>query len=195
MPLRHGPLGARIRLMRGAGLGLILVTLVACGGRGSQASPTATPAPSAATVPPPSTTPPASVAPQGSLTPVFGHGRITIETKGGPVVLTVEIAESDAQHEYGLMNRRSMPPDSGMLFVFQPPADAKRIGFWMKDTLIPLSIAFVEPGLTIESLQEMQALDESIHYAPADYAYAVEANQGYFTSHNVAVGDKVSIQR
>ncbi|HEX6510736.1 MAG TPA: DUF192 domain-containing protein, partial [Chloroflexota bacterium] len=94
------------------------------------------------------------------------------------------------------MNRRSLPADGGMLFVFQPPANAKQVGFWMKDTFIPLSIAFVAPNMTIESLQEMQALDDQdIHYAPRDYAYAIEANTGFFGSHGVAVGDVVSIAR
>ncbi len=136
---------------------------------------------------------PASAA--ASPTPVFGHGTVTIQTKGGAVNLNVDVAVTPAQQEYGLMNRASMPADSGMLFVFQPPANAKQIGFWMKDTLIPLSIAFVKPDVTIEDLQEMQALSEQVHYAPGDYAYAIEANKGFFTSHGVAVGDKVVIQR
>jgi uncharacterized membrane protein (UPF0127 family) len=65
----------------------------------------------------------------------------------------------------------------------------------MKDTLLPLSIAFVEPGLTIESVQDMQPQTEEVHYAPRDYAYAIEANQGFFAGHGVSVGDKVSIRR
>jgi len=111
------------------------------------------------------------------------------------VTLNVDIADDEAKREYGLMNRTSLPPDSGMLFVFEPPANAKQIGFWMKDTLIPLSIAFVEPNLQIESLDEMKAQDETIHYAPRDYEYAIEANAGYFSSHGVAPGDKVTISR
>ncbi len=91
------------------------------------------------------------------------------------------------------MNRAVLAPDSGMLFVFQPPAAATQIGFWMKDTLIPLSIAFVEPSMAIESIQEMAALSETIHYAPRNYAYAIEANQGYFDGHGVKVGDHIAI--
>ncbi|MBV9121075.1 MAG: DUF192 domain-containing protein [Chloroflexi bacterium] len=136
----------------------------------------------------------ASVSQSGTPAPSFGHGQVTIASHGGPVQLAVEVATTEAQHEYGLMNRRSLDPSSGMLFVFQPPAGAQQIGFWMKDTLIPLSIAFVQPDLTIESLQEMAALDETVHYAPRDYMYAIEANQGFFTNHGVSVGDRVTIQ-
>jgi uncharacterized protein len=128
-------------------------------------------------------------------TPVFARGSLTIQTTTVPVNMSVEIADDEVKREYGLMNRTSLAPDSGMLFVFQPPAVAQQLGFWMKDTLIPLSIAFVEPNLSIESLQDMQALDETIHYAPRDYGYAIEASLGYFTSHAVQVGDTVKIQR
>lgn len=109
--------------------------------------------------------------------------------------LNVEIADDESKREYGLMNRSSMATDAGMLFVFNPPANAKQTGFWMEDTLIPLSIVFVEPNMAIESVQEMQALSRDVHYAPRDYAYAIEANQGFFSSHNVSLGDPVSIHR
>ncbi|HLG72784.1 MAG TPA: DUF192 domain-containing protein [Chloroflexota bacterium] len=134
-------------------------------------------------------------APASSSAPTFQRGQVTINAKSGPVVMPVDIAETQAQQEYGLMNRTSLPADSGMLFVFQPPASAQQIGFWMKDTLIALSIAFVDPNLSIESIQDMQPLTENVHYAPADYAYAIEANQGYFANHGVSVGDTISIQR
>ena len=111
------------------------------------------------------------------------------------MTLTAEIADDEIKREVGLMNRRSMPSDAGMLFVFDRPANAKQVGFWMKDTLIPLSIAFVEPNLTVEDIQDMQPQTEQAHYAPRDYAYAIEANLGFFANHGVAVGDKVTIQR
>jgi uncharacterized protein len=126
---------------------------------------------------------------------VFARGSVTIRTTRGPVPLNVEIADDEPKREYGLMNRSSLAAGAGMLFVFDPPANAKQTGFWMEDTLIPLSVAFVEPNMAIEDVQEMQALSRDIHYAPRDYAYAIEANQGFFASHNVAVGDTLSIQR
>lgn len=130
-----------------------------------------------------------------SPAPIFGHGTVSVVTKTGPVTLSVEVADDETKREYGLMNRSALPPEKGMLFVFQPPADAKQVGFWMKDTLIPLSVAFVEPNMSIESIQDMQALSEDIHYAPRNYAYAIETNVGYFTSHGIAAGDRVTIQQ
>ena len=127
--------------------------------------------------------------------PAFARSSVSIQTKSGPVVMAVEIADDERRREYGLMNRSSMPAGAGMLFVFNPPANAKQIGFWMQDTLIPLSIAFVEPDMAIENIQEMQALSQDVHYAPRDYSYAIEANRGFFADHGVSVGDRVSIQR
>ena len=88
------------------------------------------------------------------------------------------------------MGRATLPADAGMAFAFSEEHNGP---FWMKDTLIPLSIAFVEPNNTIESIQEMAALDEQLHYAPRNYAYAIEANQGFFSAHGVAVGDTISL--
>ena len=146
----------------------------------------ATPSPAAPSAAPVAPSPPAAA-------PAFGRGSVTIHTKAGPVVIPVEIADNEAKREYGLMNRSTLPANAGMLFVFQPPADAKQVGFWMKDTLISLSVAFVEPNLSIESVQDMQALSQNVHYAPRNYAYALEANLGYFASHGVQVGDSLSL--
>src|SRR4051794_35446344 len=60
--------------------------------------------------------------------------------RGGEVALNVEVADTPEKQEIGLMNRTSMPEDSGMLFIFP---ETVLIGFWMKDTLIPLSVAFI----------------------------------------------------
>ncbi|MDE3078153.1 MAG: DUF192 domain-containing protein [Chloroflexota bacterium] len=109
--------------------------------------------------------------------------------------MPVEIADNEAKREYGLMNRRSLAPDAGMIFVFQPAADPAQIGFWMKDTLLPLSIAFVDTKLTIESVQDMQPLAEEVHRAPHPYLYAIEANLGYFAQHHIAAGDSVAFSR
>ena len=116
-------------------------------------------------------------------------GTVTIQTKSGPVTISVEIADDDVKREVGLMNRRSMPADGGMLFVFDPPANAKQVGFWMKDTLIPLSIAFVEPNLTIEGIQDMQPQTDDVHAPAKPYWYALEVNQGWYANNGVAVGD------
>ncbi len=110
------------------------------------------------------------------------------------MTMPVEVADDQAKREYGLMNRNSLPGNAGMIFVFQPVADTT-IGFWMKDTLLPLSVAFVEPNLAIESIQEMAPLTLDVHVAPRPYLYAVEANQGYYTANHIAIGDTLTFSR
>jgi uncharacterized membrane protein (UPF0127 family) len=92
------------------------------------------------------------------------------------MALTVEIADTPDERARGLMYREALDADSGMLFVW--PADTGS-GFWMKDTLIPLSIAFIDSGGVIVDIQDMEPLDETLHRSPEPYRWAVEANQGY----------------
>ena len=71
---------------------------------------------------------------------------LTVESGGRRHAFTVEVARTPAQQEHGLMERRTLAPDAGMLFPFDPPAPAS---FWMRNTLIPLDIIFVRPDGTI----------------------------------------------
>ena len=105
----------------------------------------------------------------------------------------MQIADDQAKRQYGLMYRTSLAPDAGMLFVFNPPADPARVGFWMKDTLLPLSIAFISPQLRVLDLQEMAPQTLAVHRPLAPYSCALEANQGYFKGKGVAIGDAVSV--
>jgi uncharacterized membrane protein (UPF0127 family) len=102
----------------------------------------------------------------------------------------VELAASAADRGRGLMQRASMPEDAGMLFVFPADTDGP---FWMKDTLIPLSIAFIALDGTIVSIKDMQPQTEDLHSPGARYRYALEVNQGYFARAGVKVGDKVAL--
>jgi hypothetical protein len=104
--------------------------------------------------------------------------------------LAVEVASTPEERRRGLMFRQSLPADSGMLFVF--PEDS-RSAFWMKDTLIPLSIAFLSADGRVIDIQDMMPLDEALHYSPEPYRYAVEANQGWFRTHGVTVGDRARL--
>jgi hypothetical protein len=118
--------------------------------------------------------------------------RFDITTANGPVHLTVELAITAEQQEQGLMGRTSLPPDAGMAFLFDEPTTVQ---FWMKDTLIPLSIAFWDQDGRIVDLEEMTpcSQDPCPTYGPdLPYRGAVEANAGFFTQHHVAVGDSVS---
>jgi uncharacterized protein len=117
---------------------------------------------------------------------------LDIATANGPVHLTVELAVTAAQQQEGLMGRTSLPPDAGMAFLFDEPTT---VHFWMKDTLIPLSIAFWDQDGRIVALEEMTPCtqDPCPTYGPdVPYRGAVEANAGFFTKHHVAVGDTVS---
>jgi len=108
----------------------------------------------------------------------------------GGATLSIEIAHTPAQRERGLMYRKSMPEDHGMLFVF--PRD-EQLSFWMKNTLIPLSIAFISTDGTIKQISDMQP--ESLANVPSDFSvrYALEVNQGYFTRHRIRVGEVVKL--
>ena len=77
-----------------------------------------------------------------------------------------------------------------MLFIFSGDTKA---GFWMKDTLIPLSIAFIAADGTILDVQEMEPLSEDKHRPPAPYRYALEVNQGWFQEHGLGPGGRVEI--
>ena len=104
--------------------------------------------------------------------------------------LTVEIADTVEERAIGLMNRESLAEDAGMLFVW--PEDTQS-GFWMKNTLIPLSIAFIDAAGVIVDIQDMQPQDETLHYSPSPYRHAVEANQGWFAEHGISTGDSVTL--
>ena len=122
-----------------------------------------------------------------------GDATATIVVIGGDgegVELTVELARTAGERSQGLMDRQELPEDGGMLFIFSGDTEA---GFWMKDTLIPLSIAFIAADGTILDVQEMEPLSEDKHRPPAPYRYALEVNQGWFEERGFGTGDRVEI--
>ena len=100
---------------------------------------------------------------------------------GHDVTLDVAVADELEERAQGLMNVPSLPDDAGMLFVW--PEDTLS-GFWMKDTVIPLSIAFVTAGGVIVDIQDMEPLSEELITPQRSYRYAVEVNQGWFTDNS-----------
>lgn len=107
----------------------------------------------------------------------------------GKEKLTVEVVDTFDQRATGLMNRFSLQPDRGMLFVFDRP---QPLAFWMKNTFIPLSIAFVDANGSIINIEDMQPQDESTHWSKASALYAIEARQGWFAARGIAPGVKVT---
>lgn len=137
--------------------------------------------------------PDAVASPTPSSGPSFRAATALIDTDGGSVLLEIEVARSRAEQERGLMDRESLPEDHGMAFVFFEPTTN---GFWMKDTKIPLSIAFIGTDGRIQEIQDMDpCLTETCPiYAPAEpYDVALEVNQGKFEDAGIEVGDKVTL--
>ena len=104
--------------------------------------------------------------------------------------MRVEVADNPAAWERGLMFRTSMPEDAGMLFVFQTDVS---YGFWMQNTLIPLSVAFIADDGRIVDILDMQPQTEDVHQPSGSYRYALEANQGFFERAGLKVGDRVEL--
>jgi uncharacterized membrane protein (UPF0127 family) len=100
--------------------------------------------------------------------------------------LALELATTPEQHERGLMFRESMPADHGMLFVFDRQSNA---AFWMRNTLIPLSVAYIDADGTILDIQDMQPQTDDSHPPARPYWYALEVNQGWYANNGVGVGD------
>jgi uncharacterized protein len=168
---------------------VLLIGAAACGGDGESSSPTTTV--SAATTeksPPPSTTTEPETIPE-ETGPV-----VLIETAAGEVAVPVEVADSQEEREVGLMNRESLPPDAGMIFLFD---DDTQGGFWMKNTLIPLSIAFAAADGTIVSILDMEPCEADpceIYDPGVPYRSALEVNQGAFADWGVEVGDRLTLE-
>lgn len=121
--------------------------------------------------------------------------RKTSEPAGKPLIrvggvpLEVEIADTPRSRQTGLMFRERLPENEGMLFVFER---VDYLSFWMKNTLIPLSIAFIDADGKIVQIEDMEPLDEQTHHRSVKpVLYALEVNQGWFKRHGVNVGDQV----
>lgn len=113
-----------------------------------------------------------------------------IPARLGKQKLQVELALSQEAQQQGLMYRWNLPPDQGMLFIFK---SEQKLGFWMKNTYLPLSIAFLNDALEIVDIQDMQPLDETIHFSRKPARYALEMNQGWFSRHQITTGMRLEI--
>jgi len=100
----------------------------------------------------------------------------------------IAIESTEAERETGLMNVQHLDPDEGMLFTWtQPSTDA----FWMENTYIPLTVAFLNADNVVIGMDDMAPLSLEYHYAPEPYMSAIEVNQGYFSAHDIAVGSQL----
>ena len=110
--------------------------------------------------------------------------------RGERVEIRAEIADELAEQTRGLMERTALAEDAGMLFVY--PGERPR-SFTMRNTLIPLSIAFIDGDGGIVNIQDMQPLDEGPYRSAAPAQYALEVNQGFFEERGVQVGDEADL--
>jgi uncharacterized membrane protein (UPF0127 family) len=107
----------------------------------------------------------------------------------GTQKMTVEVAASPGTRETGLMHRFSLKPDHGMLFVFSTP---QPLAFWMHDTYVPLSIAFVDADGRILNIEDMRPMDDGPRYYSKGAAlYAIEMTQGWYAKKGIVAGAQV----
>ena len=117
-------------------------------------------------------------------------GLPTVPMKIGSKTFTLEIANDAAEREKGLMRRDAMPADHGMIFVF--PGE-ERLGFYMKNTRIPLDIIFLNANGVIVSIKQMRPYDVSTTYTDSPAKWAIELNQGQAAAAGLNVGDQLSV--
>ncbi|WP_159990863.1 DUF192 domain-containing protein [Pelistega ratti] len=105
-------------------------------------------------------------------------------------ILTAEIVNNSTSRAKGLMFRQNLEKNTGMLFVFP---DSQRRCFWMKNTFIPLSIAYIDHHHQIIDILDLHPLDETAICSSKPAMFALEVNQGWFDQHHIRVGDTINI--
>ncbi|WP_040610188.1 DUF192 domain-containing protein [Salinimonas chungwhensis] len=121
-------------------------------------------------------------------TPDVDFDNVTVRIAGQAYQL--EYAQTFRQRATGLMYRRTLCEDCGMLFRFSPP---KQASMWMKNTYIPLDVAFIDKNGVITDIKALKPHDLTSKGASKVITYALEMNQGWFAAHDIAVGDKITI--
>ena len=111
---------------------------------------------------------------------------VELSIKGHKVI--AEVAATTPTRTVGLMNRFSLQPDHGMLFVFSAP---QPLAFWMKNTYVPLTIAFIDKDGRILNIEDMKPQTETTHPSHGPALYALEMKQGWFAGHGISAGAKV----
>jgi uncharacterized membrane protein (UPF0127 family) len=113
------------------------------------------------------------------------------KARGGRIRIQLEIARTEAERARGLMHRTALPDGEGMLFVFDRD---QILSFWMKDTLIPLSIAFISYDGRIMEIYDMQPQDLNAIHSGRSVRYALEVPQGWFERAGITAGDRLNLR-
>jgi uncharacterized membrane protein (UPF0127 family) len=116
------------------------------------------------------------------------HDLPRVELTAGMHRIDAQLAQTDRQRAIGLMHRKEMPQHEGMLFVFEQPA---KQCFWMKNTLLPLTAAFVADDGTIVNLADMKPQTLDSHCSAKPVRYVLEMNQGWFARRSIKAGFKL----
>lgn len=110
------------------------------------------------------------------------------QLSAGIHVIRAEVADTEATRRVGLMHRQSLPGNGGMLFVFESP-DLQC--FWMRSTLLPLSIAFIADDGSIVNIADMAPQTDDAHCSARPVRYALEMSQGWFEAHGIQPGNRI----
>ena len=111
-----------------------------------------------------------------------------VELRAGMHLIQAEVVSDDATRAKGLMHRKRLAQNAGMLFIFD---DHAVHCMWMKNTLIPLSVAFVDDRGTIVNIADMEPHSEASHCAAQPVKYALEMNRGWFAARGVKPGSRL----
>jgi len=111
-----------------------------------------------------------------------------VNLNAGIHVIKAEVAASDAERQQGLMYRNKLGPNEGMVFLFEAPAG---VCMWMKNTLIPLSVAFIDGNGKIINIENMQPETTDSHCTKKPAQYALEMNLGWFKQKNLKAGSMI----
>ena len=112
-----------------------------------------------------------------------------IKVSAGIYQVDVQVAQTAQQREIGLMYRTEMPQQEGMLFVFEQPS---KLCFWMKNTVLPLTAAFIADDGTIVNLADMKPQTTDSHCAARSVRYVLEMNQGWFAKRGMKAGTRLA---
>lgn len=159
---------------------MVLLLVLACTAVAPRQEPPSSRAVSSAAVPAAPAPHPAAGA-TGPLGP-------TLDLAIGHHILRAEVADTEAERSLGLMYRDALQPDHGMLFVYP---DSLPRSFWMRNTRIPLSIAFLDARGVIVSMADMQPYDETPIPSGGPAMFALEMSQGWFEERGIAPGDTI----
>ena len=140
--------------------------------------------------------PPSAPTPAPTANPVTGTAQPRLETIKlylGAAELTVEIADENLERQAGMMHRTTMPKNEGMLFVFPYP---HQTGFWMKNTTVPLSIAYIDRASRVIEIYDLHPGNtQPVESRSARVQYALEVNQGWFAKNGIQPGTVLATDR